>query len=82
MNLNGIRIPKELIFPMSCGKKVIYFDFEDPQYKTIAQELIKFKYSIRLERRVQNKQTGQIINLSPEISGIFVWLAVAKVMTH
>lgn len=52
MEIYGIKVPNEIIFNMQCGHKMIRFDFEDPEYKNLADELSKIKYSTYIERNI------------------------------
>lgn len=50
MKINAIDVPDEIIFDMKCGRKIIRFDFDEPKYKDLANELSQIKYSMHLER--------------------------------
>lgn len=54
MELNGIIIPKEFISTMTCGNKLISFDFDE--HEELARELSKIEYSCHIERKLQNRK--------------------------
>lgn len=58
IRVNKITVPDEIVFKMKCGRQIIRFDFDDPKYKELAEELQQFNYSMLLERSmpVQGKQ--------------------------